>query len=156
MWAAVACLVLAAAGEILPGADAIAAVDVNKILAQPLLFLGGLDLFVAVMLGLGVVSFYPFVRFRAALGFGLYGFIFAAQGPTLGLLAVTAGSAGLFLVTMWVDMLPVLIAASLGTAGAAGVALSLSQAWNVAACAGVRSLSIGALNCVRMNCLHSS
>jgi hypothetical protein len=79
MWSAVVCLVLAAAGEILPGADAIAAMDVNKILSQPLVFLGGIDLFVAVMLGLGVLSFYPLVRFRAALGLGLFGFVFFVQ-----------------------------------------------------------------------------
>jgi hypothetical protein len=125
MWAAILCLVLSAAGEMLPAADAIAALDLNKIIGEPLAFLGVADLFIATMLGLGVVTFYPFVRFRAAVGFGLFGFVFFTQGPTLGLLAVAAGSAGMYLVTMWVDMLPVVIASVLGAAGSAGVAYFL-------------------------------
>ena len=125
MWSAVACLVLAAAGEILPGADAIAAVDLNKILAQPLLFLGALDLFIAVMLGLGVVTFYPFVRFRAAMGLGLFGFVFFAQGSPTPLLAEAAAAVGLYFATVWVDMLPVLVVSSVGVLGSAGTAYFL-------------------------------
>ena len=125
MWAAVACLVLAAAGEILPSADAIAAMDVGKLLGQPLAFLGALDLFVAIMLGLGVDSFYPVVRFRAAAGLGLFGFVFFAQGMPVPLLAVLAASAGLYFATVWVDMLPVVVASALGVVGAAGAAYFL-------------------------------
>ncbi|MFY9925264.1 MAG: GYF domain-containing protein [Opitutaceae bacterium] len=125
MWSAVACLVLAAAGEILPGADAIAAADINKILAQPLVFLGALDLFTAVMLGLGVVTFYPFVRFRAALGLGLFGFVFFAQGSSMPILAEAGAAVGLYFATVWVDMLPVLIVSALGVVGSAGTAYFL-------------------------------
>jgi hypothetical protein len=125
MWAAILCLALGAAGEMLPAADAITSFDLNRILGEPLAFLGVADLFIGTMLGLGVVSFYPFVRFRAAAGLGLFGFVFLAQGPAVGLVAAAAGSAGLFLVTMWVDMLPVLIASALGAAGSAGVAYFL-------------------------------
>lgn len=125
MWSAVACLVLAAAGEILPAADALAAMDLNKLLAQPLVLLGGLDLFVATMLGLGVVQFYPLVRFRAALGLGLFGFAFYAQGMPIPLLAEAAGAVGLYLATIWVDMLPVLVVSALGVAGAAATAYFL-------------------------------
>jgi len=125
MWSAVACLVLAAAGEVLPGADAIAAVDINKIIGQPLLFLGALDLFIAVMLGLGVVSFYPFVRFRAALGLGLFGFVFFAQGSPTPLLAEAGAAVGLYFTTVWVDMLPILVVSSVGVLGSAGTAYFL-------------------------------
>ena len=125
MWSAVACLVLAAAGEILPGADAVAAVDVSKILAQPLLFLGALDLFAAVMLGLGVVQFYPFVRFRAALGLGLFGFIFFAQGSPAPMLAEAAAAVGLYFATVWVEMLPVVVVSAVGVLGSAGTAYFL-------------------------------
>ena len=124
-WSAVSCLILAAAGEVLPGADAIAAMDVNKIMGQPLLFLGALDLFTATMLGLGVVSFYPFVRFRAALGLGLFGFMFFAQGSATPLLAETGAAVGLYLATVWVDMLPVLVVSAVGVLGAAGTAYFL-------------------------------
>ena len=125
MWSAVACLVLAAAGEILPGADAVAAADVNKILAQPLLFLGALDLFSAVMLGLGVLQFYPFVRFRAALGLGLFGFIFFAQGSPAPMLAEAGAAVGLYFATVWVDMLPVVVVSAVGVLGSAGTAYFL-------------------------------
>jgi hypothetical protein len=125
MWSGVACLVLLAAGEILPAADAIAAMDINKLMGQPLVVLGVADLFVATMLGLGVVQFYPVVRFRAALGLGLFGFAFYAQGMAIPLIAEAAGAAGLYLATLWVDMLPVLVACAVGVVGSAGTAYFL-------------------------------
>jgi hypothetical protein len=125
MWAAVLCLVLAAAGEILPAADVIAAMDVPKILAQPLAFLGAADLFMAVMLGLGVVQFYPLVRFRASLGLGFFGFVFFTQGQTIPILTVAMGSVGMYFATVWVDMLPVLVVSALGLLGSAGTAYFL-------------------------------
>jgi hypothetical protein len=125
MWSAVACLVLSAAGEALPAADAISALDLGKILDQPLVFLGAADLFIATMLGLGVVSFYPVVRFRAAAGLGLFGFVFLAQGQATPLLAVAAGCAGLYFATVFVEMLPVMIAAALGVVGMGGAAYFL-------------------------------
>ena len=84
MWSAVACLVLAAAGEVLPGADAIAAVDVNKILGQPMLFLGALDLFVAVMLGQVVLGEHLAVNPRTALVLGIALAAIAAATIALG------------------------------------------------------------------------
>jgi hypothetical protein len=125
MWSAVVCLILSAAGEILPAADAIAAMDLGKIMDQPLVFLGAFDLFMATMLGLGVVSFYPVIRFRAAAGLGLFGFIFFAQGLPLPLFAVIGGSVGLYFATVWVDMLPVMIVSALGVVGMAGAAYFL-------------------------------
>ncbi|HEY1849047.1 MAG TPA: GYF domain-containing protein [Opitutaceae bacterium] len=125
MWSAVLCLVLAAAGEILPAADAISAGDLAKVIAQPLAFLGVLDLFIAVMLGLGVLTFYPFVRFRAALGLGLFGFMFYSQGMSMPLLAEVVGAVGLYLATLWIDMMPVLLASAAGLLGAAGTAYFL-------------------------------
>jgi hypothetical protein len=125
MWAGIVCLVLSAAGEVLPAADAIAAMDVNKLMGQPLVLLGAADLFVATMLGLGVVQFYPVVRFRAALGLGLFGFAFYAQGLPLPLLAEAAGAVGLYLVTIWVNMLPVLVVSAIGVLGSAATAYYL-------------------------------
>jgi hypothetical protein len=125
MWSAVLCLVLAAAGEILPAADAIAALDLGKILDQPLVFLGAGDLFMATMLGLGVVSFYPLIRFRAALGLGLYGFLFFAQGSPVSVLTVLMGSTGLYFETVFVEMIPVMVASALGIVGTAGASYFL-------------------------------
>lgn len=125
MWAAVVCLVLAAAGELLPTADAIQALDIDKIIEQPLVFLGALDLFIATMLGLGVVAFYPFVRFRAALGLGLFGFVYYTQGLNMPLIAAIGGSLGLYMLTVCVNMFPVIVMSLLGIAGMAGTSYFL-------------------------------
>jgi hypothetical protein len=125
MWSTVVCLVLAAAGEILPAADAIATLDVSKMVEQPLVALGALDLFMATMLGLGVVSFYPLIRFRAALGLGLFGLIFFAQGLPLPLAAEVVGSVGLYFATVWVEMIPVIVVSAVALAGTAAASYFL-------------------------------
>jgi len=124
-WAAIVMLLLSAAGEILPATEAVMAMDLGKLLAAPLVFLGALDLFLAVMLALGVVALYPFVRFRAALGLGLLGFIFWSQGHLLALLAVAGGSIGLFCCTVFVSYVSVGLSALVGLAGFAFVAWRL-------------------------------
>lgn len=128
MWSAVACLVLAAGGEILPAADAIGALDVNKLMEQPLVLLGALDLFMATMVGLGVVSFYPVIRFRAAFGLGFFLFVFVSQGQPVATLAAIAGSVGLYFATVIVDLIPVTVASALGVLGLAGVSYFLLSA----------------------------
>lgn len=117
MIGAIATLVVAAAAEILPGTDALVSMDSAKLLLQPLVLLGALDLVLAVLLGLGMTTLYPFVRFRAALGLGLMGFMFYAQGMPTPLLAAAAGSAGLYLCTACVSLFPVIIAAVAGIGG---------------------------------------
>lgn len=116
-WSAILTLVLAAAGEALPSTDAVTSMDMGKILAAPLVILGVGDLFLAVVLALGVVSFYPIVRFRAALGLGFLGFIFWTGGHSMALLALAGGCAGLYLCTVFVSYLSVGIVAVLGLAG---------------------------------------
>ncbi|HXQ81292.1 MAG TPA: DUF4339 domain-containing protein [Opitutaceae bacterium] len=125
MWAGVVCLVVAAAGELLPSADAIQALDTNKLIEQPLVFLGAVDLFTAIMLGLGVTAFYPFVRFRAAVGVGLFGFVYFTQGLDMPLIAAIGGSAGLYMATVCVNMFPVIVMSLLGIAGMAGTSYFL-------------------------------
>jgi len=125
MWAAVLCLVAAAAGELLPSADAIQALDVDKLILQPLVLLGAVDLFLAIMLGLGVTAFYPVVRFRAALGLGLFGFVYFTQGLDMPLIAAIAGCAGLYLMTVCINIFPVIIVSLLGLAGMAGTSYFL-------------------------------
>jgi hypothetical protein len=122
MWSAVAALVLAAAGEVLPVADMLLKLQPSQLLDHPLVVLGGLDAFLALMLILGVVSFYPFVRFRAALGVGFIGLIYWTQGMHTPLLALVAGSTGLYLSTIFVSYLPITIATLLSVAGMGGFA----------------------------------
>ena len=121
MWAAVLTLLTAAAGELLPAADAIQTLDWNKLATQPIVILGAIDLFLAVVLGMGAVGAYPFVRFRAALGFGFIGFLFYTQGLETPLIAAAAGAVGLYFCTILTNTLTVLLTALTGLAGMAGV-----------------------------------
>jgi hypothetical protein len=124
-WAAITALMIAAAGEVLPVSDTVLAMDPMKILAQPLILLGALDLFLAVILALGVVSVYPFVRFRAALGLGFLGFIFWTQGQPLPLVALCAASVGLYCSTVVVNLLPAIFFGLLAVGGYALVGWQL-------------------------------
>ena len=117
MIAAIITLVLAAAGEILPGTDALLSMAPDKLLQKPLVLLGAVDLILAILLGLGMSSLYPFVRFRAAFGLGLMGFMFFAQGMDMPLLQAVAGSVGLYLCTIAVSLIPAIVAAALGIGG---------------------------------------
>lgn len=117
MIGAIVTLVLAAAGEVLPGTDALVSMSGEKLLQKPLVLLGLLDLGLAVLLGLGMTTIYPFIRFRAALGLGVVGFMLFAQGQTNALAALVAGSAGLYLSTVFISMIPVVVAVAAGVGG---------------------------------------
>jgi len=110
-------LIAAAAAEILPGTEALMSMDGAKIIMQPLVILGVIDLCFAVLLGLGMSTLYPLVRFRAMGGLGLMGFMFYAQGMPVPLMAMAVGSVGLYLCTVFVHMIPVIIAALAGIGG---------------------------------------
>ena len=122
MWAIILICTVGAAGEVLPGVDAIMSMDPSQLISHPLVALGAVDVVLAVLLGLGMVSLYPFVRFRAALGFGLMGFMFYVQGQHVALIEIAIASAGLYLCTIFVSLLPVVIAAAAGLLGMAAVA----------------------------------
>jgi hypothetical protein len=117
MFSALIALVLAAAGELLPATDVLTAPTLEKVIAQPFVILGAIDIVLAVLLGLGMVTLYPLVRFRAALGLGLMGFMFYAQGLPVPLLQVTAGCVGLYLCTVFVNLIPAVIAAAAAVGG---------------------------------------
>jgi hypothetical protein len=110
-------LVLAAAAEILPSTDALVAMTPAKLLANPFVVLGVIDIALAVLLALGMVTLYPFFRFRAALGLGLMGFVFYAQGETIPLLAVAIGSVGLYVCTVVVSLIPAILAFAAAVGG---------------------------------------
>jgi hypothetical protein len=117
MYGAMAALLLAAAGEVLPSIEPLMAMDGAKLLLQPLAILGVIDLALAVLIGLGMVNLYPVVRFRAALGLGLMGFMFYTQGLSLPLLQVMVGCIGLYLCTLLVSLIPAIIAAAAAVLG---------------------------------------
>jgi hypothetical protein len=115
-------LLIACASELLPAIDSLRSLDYNKIMAQPLVALGALDLVLALLLLLQMVTLYPFVRFRAALGLGFIGFLCWVHGETTPLLAVAAGSVGLYLSTIFLDFLMLGISVGIGLAGMLGFA----------------------------------
>ncbi len=100
LWGGIAILLIAMAGEIIPSIDVLTTFTPDKLLDHPLVGLGVLDLFLALLLILGVVSAYPFVRFRAMLGLGFMCFLFYTHGQPLLLVAALAGSAGLYICTV--------------------------------------------------------
>ena len=117
MFGALGTLVLAAAAEVLPVTDAMMSPTTDNLIAHPYVLLGLLDVIFAALHGLGMSAIYPLVRFRAALGLGLMGFIYFVHGQNLPLLAVVAGSAGLYLCTVFVSLIPVVVAAAAGVGG---------------------------------------
>jgi len=122
MWACIVALICSAVGEIVPSIDAVMTMDPDKILPHPLVFLGAIDVFLTLMLILGVVTLYPFVRFRAALGVGFIGLIYWTQGIHTPLIAVVLGSVGLYLCTIFVRYLPIAVASVLALGGMGGFA----------------------------------
>jgi len=117
MYGAMAALLAAAAGEVLPSTEALMAMDMAKLLEQPFAIFGLVDLALVVLLALGMVTLYPVVRFRAALGLGLMGFIFYVQGLTTPLLQLAIGCSGLYLCTVFVSLVPAVVAAVAAVGG---------------------------------------
>jgi hypothetical protein len=115
-------MILSAVALTLPSIDALIALDVNKILERPLILLGAVDLAIGVLLMLGVISLYPFVRFRAVFGLGFLGFILWTQGNPTPILALAAGSAGLYFSTIFVSYLPLAVTLLAGIGGMAALA----------------------------------
>ncbi|GAB1487591.1 hypothetical protein MASR2M8_00300 [Opitutaceae bacterium] len=121
MYVLTAILLISATGLLLPFADRFASGNLASLVTQPLALLGVIDLILFVLLALGVVAVYPFVRFRAALGLGFLAFIFWTQGAMMPFAAVLAGSAGLYLCTVFTQPLLLGIASLAGLAGTAAV-----------------------------------
>ncbi|MBI5422862.1 MAG: hypothetical protein HZA32_02160 [Opitutae bacterium] len=113
---------VSAVALMLPGLEALTAMDFGKLLDKPLVFLGALDLVLGLLLLLGVISLYPFVRFRAVFGFGFLGFILWTQGEPVAIAALAAGSAGLYFSTIFLSYIPLGVALLAGIGGMAALA----------------------------------
>jgi hypothetical protein len=122
MWAGIATLLLAATAEVMPSLNVLLDFKAENLLIEPLVILGALDVMLALFLMLGMASVYPFLRFRAAFGFGFIGLLAWVHGTTSHLAFVAFGSAGLYLCTIFVAYVPVGIAAALGLLGMGGYA----------------------------------
>jgi hypothetical protein len=119
---AAAISVLSAIALILPNIDAVMSMDVAKILEKPYIILGLVDAGIGVLLMLGVITLYPFVRFRAVFGLGFLGFLFMTQGQLTPMIAIAAGATGLYFSTIFLSYIPLAVAALLGLGGMAMLA----------------------------------
>lgn len=115
-------MLLSAVALMLPGIDALMALDFNKLLETPLTLLGVVDLVVGILLLLGVITLYPFVRFRAVFGIGFLGFLLWTQGQPAAVLALVAGSTGLYFSTIFLNYIPLGVAVLAGIGGMAALA----------------------------------
>ena len=113
---------LSAIALILPSIDLVIALDFAKLADKPFVYLGIADAFIGILLLLGVITIYPFVRFRAVFGLGFLGFLFMTQGQPTPMIAVAAGSAGLYFCTIFLSYIPLAVAALLGLGGMAMLA----------------------------------
>ncbi|MBI2813441.1 MAG: hypothetical protein HYX71_04100 [Opitutae bacterium] len=113
---------LSAVALILPSIDLLIALDFAKLADKPFVYLGVVDAFVGLLLLLGVITIYPFVRFRAVFGLGFLGFLFMTQGQLTPMIAVAAGSTGLYFCTIFLSIIPLAVAALVGLGGMAMLA----------------------------------
>ena len=116
--AALICL-LSAVALILPSIEIVLALDWAKLGSHPFVLLGLVDAFIGLMLLLGMISLYPFIRFRAVFGLGFLGIILIAQNQYAPALAIAAGSFGLYFSTIFLSYIPLALAALLGVGGMA-------------------------------------
>lgn len=119
--AALICL-LSAVALVLPEVETLMALDWAKMISRPFIVLGVIDAFIGLLLLLGVISIYPFVRFRAVFGLGFLGFLFMTQGQLTPMIAVAAGSAGLYFCTIFLSYIPLAVSALVGLGGMAMLA----------------------------------
>jgi hypothetical protein len=117
-------LLASALGLLLPAINLLVEGDYMGLLSHPLTLLGTIDLVLFILVGLGIATVYPFVRFRAALGAGFFGLIHWTQHNPVLLLAVLAGCVGLYFCTVFTRMFPVLIAGLLAVGGMSWMAFT--------------------------------
>jgi hypothetical protein len=123
IWGAAFTLFLSAVALCAPSLDKLTALDVLALVEQePFALLGVVDLGLALLIALGAINFYPFMRFRAMLGLGMVGFVLWAGGQSMPLAALAVGSVGLYFCTICLSYLGVGLAALAGVGGMAGFA----------------------------------
>lgn len=122
LYSAMALLVISAAALMLPSIDILATPDPVTLFQHPLALLGAVNLLLAILLMLQVTQAYPMIRFSAAMGVGLVGFLLWTQGQTMPLAAFAIGSAGLYFCTVCIGFVGIGLSAGLGIAGMLGYA----------------------------------
>ena len=91
-------------------------------ITDPFIVLGLIDVFFVIVLLLGATTFYPAVRFRALFAVGLLCFMFFLTGEYHLMIAVGAGTIGMYFTTLSVSWAPLIPSALLGLGGMAALA----------------------------------
>jgi len=113
-------LILNSAALLITNMEAVASVDVFAVLTNPFTIFGLIDLVLGSILFLQSSGVYPWVRLRAAIGAGFFGFLFWSQGDLNLVYASLATSIGLYFCTLFLNLGLVFMTGLLGLAGAAG------------------------------------
>ncbi|MBL9207524.1 MAG: DUF4339 domain-containing protein [Opitutaceae bacterium] len=124
MWAVILLLLSSCASLVLapPAIDFLIEKNFPKLFTHPFALLAAIDLVLALLLVLQMVSVYPLVRFRSILGLGFLGFVFWSQGETVPIIALGMASVGMYFCTIFISYLPLAVAVAVGFSGAAGFA----------------------------------
>jgi hypothetical protein len=99
----------------------------RQLFQNPVVFLGGLDLVMGIFLLLNATEIFPLIRFRAMLGAGFFFVLYAAQGlngDPVGIwmaLSSLAFGAGLYICTLTLNFNLMVVSATAGILGAAGI-----------------------------------
>jgi len=113
-------LILSSAALLITNMDAVASVDVVAILTNPFTIFGLIDLLLGAILLLQSPGVYPWVRLRAAIGTGFFGFLFWSQGDLNLAYLSLATSIGLYFCTIFLNLGLVFLTGLLGLVGAVG------------------------------------
>lgn len=119
--AAALTMIISAIAMVFPSMEQVIAMDYAKLFGKPLVILGLLDALLGILLFLGMISLYPFVRFRAMFGLGFLGFLFWTQGNMNGMIFLATGSAGLYFCTIFLNYVPLGVAMLAGVCGMAAL-----------------------------------
>ena len=117
MYCCTATLLISGLALLAPSIDLIVGGDYIGLLGQPFAILGAVDLILFVIMMLQAVAIYPFIRFRAALGAGFLGLLFYTQGETTTAMAAIAGSVGIYLSTVFTNLIGIAFTVVLGIGG---------------------------------------
>ena len=117
LYAGVLLLILGVAIETLPHIDKLTEFNWTHLISTPTLVLGAIDFLFAIILSLGVVQLYPYIRGRAMVGVGLLGFLYYCNDQPTHALAAIAGSLGLYGCTIFLNYIPMGLCLALGFGG---------------------------------------
>lgn len=115
-------LVLSSFGLLVTNIEAVSNLDVIAIITNPFTIIGLIDLLLGAILFLGAPGVYPWVKLRATVAGGFFGFLFWSAGDLNLSICAIALSVGLYFCTVFLNLGLVFLAGLLGLAGAGGFA----------------------------------